>query len=152
MTHSMKRRTFCGVAVTTLAGLGNAQAQVTGIGDAINKAGRQRMLSQRMAEFYLASSSNVDGAASLLELTKARDEFVPALEVLRNAPEANGEIRQELALADGQWLFLTMRSKPASKALKPPATSSSPARTCCRSWTGSPARMRRSLANPKDCS
>jgi Type IV pili methyl-accepting chemotaxis transducer N-term len=71
----------------------------------INMAGRQRMLSQRMAQFYLADRWNVDSAASQREIAKARDEFIPALEVLRNAPEATAEIRQELALADGQWLF-----------------------------------------------
>jgi hypothetical protein len=63
------------------------------------------MLSQRMAQFYLASNWNVDSVASLREINKAREEFVPALELLRNAPEATAEIRQELALADHQWLF-----------------------------------------------
>ncbi len=71
----------------------------------INIAGRQRMLSQRMAQFYLANNWNIDSAASLVELGKARDEFVPALELLRNAPEATAEIKQELVLADSQWLF-----------------------------------------------
>jgi nitrate/nitrite-specific signal transduction histidine kinase len=74
-------------------------------GKLVNIAGRQRMLSQRMAEFYLAKHWNVDAAASQREITKARDEFVPALEILRNAPEATAEIRQELQLADNQWLF-----------------------------------------------
>ncbi|OYY35413.1 MAG: hypothetical protein B7X65_11875 [Polaromonas sp. 39-63-25] len=71
----------------------------------VNVAGRQRMLSQRMAQFYLASNWNVDSVASQREISKAREEFVPALELLRNAPEATAEIRQELALADHQWLF-----------------------------------------------
>lgn len=71
----------------------------------VNVAGRQRMLSQRMAQFYLANAWNVDSATSLAELAKARSEFLPALELLRNAPEANADIKQELALADSQWLF-----------------------------------------------
>ena len=74
-------------------------------GKLVNVAGRQRMLSQRMAEFYLAKNWNVDTANSQAEMIKARDEFVPALEILRNAPEATSEIKQELQLADNQWLF-----------------------------------------------
>ena len=72
----------------------------------VNVAGRQRMLSQRMAQFYLASAWNVDSVVSQREMTKARDEFIPALELLRNAPEATPEIKQALALADGQWQFV----------------------------------------------
>ena len=70
----------------------------------VNVAGRQRMLSQRMAKFYLAGNWNVDSASGR-ELGKARDEFVPALDILRNSPEATAAIKQELTLADGQWLF-----------------------------------------------
>lgn len=74
-------------------------------GKLVNIAGRQRMLSQRMAQFYLAKNWNADAVTSQVEITKARDEFVPALEMLRNAPEATTEIKQELQLADSQWLF-----------------------------------------------
>jgi len=71
----------------------------------VNVAGRQRMLSQRMAQFYLANAWNVDSATSQREMAKARDEFIPALELLRNAPEATPDIRQTLVLADAQWMF-----------------------------------------------
>lgn len=71
----------------------------------VNVAGRQRMLSQRMAKFYLASRWNVESVLSQEEISKARDEFVPALELLRNAPEATSEIKRELTLADNQWIF-----------------------------------------------
>ena len=87
-------------------GTGQLELQATKpAGKLVNVAGRQRMLSQRMAQFYLANMWNVDAATSLAELAKARGEFVPALELLRNAPEASAEIKQELALADSQWLF-----------------------------------------------
>ena len=82
----------------------------------VNVAGRQRMLSQRMAQFYLASTWNVDSVASQREITMAREEFIPALELLRNAPEATPEIKQTLALADAQWLFFdnALRSRSTS--------------------------------------
>lgn len=94
--------------VLALAHKGTGQLEVQAAKPAaklVNIAGRQRMLSQRMAQFYLANMWNVDSVTSLAELAKARAEFVPALEVLRNAPEASAEIKQELTLADSQWLF-----------------------------------------------
>jgi nitrate/nitrite-specific signal transduction histidine kinase len=84
----------------------------------VNVAGRQRMLSQRMAQFYLANAWNVDSAVSLREMAKARDEFIPALELLRNAPEATPEIKQTLALADGQWLFFDNALKARNASAK----------------------------------
>lgn len=87
-------------------------------GKLVNIAGRQRMLSQRMAEFYLAKNWNVDPTASQAEMLKARDEFVPALEVLRNASEATVEIKQELQLADNQWLFFDNALKSNSASTK----------------------------------
>ena len=63
------------------------------------------MLSQRMAKFYFAMNWNIDIASSQSGLTTARNEFVTALEILRNAPEATNEIKQELQLADAQWMF-----------------------------------------------
>jgi Type IV pili methyl-accepting chemotaxis transducer N-term len=71
----------------------------------VNMAGRQRMLSQRMAQYSLAGLWNVDVANSEREWLKARTEFLPALEILRTAPEATAQIKQELVLADAQWFL-----------------------------------------------
>ncbi|PJI98506.1 PilJ/NarX-like methyl-accepting chemotaxis transducer [Acidovorax sp. 69] len=94
--------------VLALAHQGTVQyeaAQGKPVGHLVNIAGRQRMLSQRMAKFCLSAMLSVDTAAATTEIAKARDEFLSATELLRNAPQANARIRQELLLADGQWVF-----------------------------------------------
>lgn len=102
-------------AVITLAGTvlrianeGTGQLEkVSGksLGKLVNMAGRQRMLSQRMAAFYFSACWGVQAAAATAEIAKARDEFVGAHQVLKSAPEATPEIRAELELADMQWGF-----------------------------------------------
>lgn len=84
-------------------------------GQLVNLAGRQRMLSQRIAKFYLASTVPVDPAAAQLEIGKARTEFIAAMDVLRSAPGSTQRIRDELKLAEGQWLFF-------DSAMRRPAT------------------------------
>ena len=55
-TMTLNRRIFCGAALTAAAG---AFAQVASMGDAINKAGRQRMLSQRMGKAWLSLGQGI---------------------------------------------------------------------------------------------
>jgi len=95
-------------AVLALANQGTAQYEAASgksVGKLVNIAGRQRMLSQRMAKFYLSNALQIDPAGSAAEIGKARTEFVAALETLRGAPEATAQIKEELALADAQWVF-----------------------------------------------
>ena len=61
LTMPISRRLFCGLALTTV---GAAQAQVADLNDAINKAGRQRMVSQRMSKAYLFLGQGIEVAAA----------------------------------------------------------------------------------------
>ena len=92
------------------------------VGKLVNVAGRQRMLSQRMAKFYFAATLPVDAVSASAEIGKARTEFLGAMDLLRHAPEATDRIRDELTLADGQWFFLDQalqRMQPSGATAKP---------------------------------
>ncbi|OYU43563.1 MAG: hypothetical protein CFE44_17670, partial [Burkholderiales bacterium PBB4] len=54
---------------------------------------------------YLAATLPVEASVAIAEIGKARTEFTTAMGVLRNAPEASVRIRDELLLADAQWVF-----------------------------------------------
>jgi hypothetical protein len=75
------------------------------VGQLVNVAGRQRMLSQRTAKFYLSRCWLAAVPEQIKELNKARQEFGQALNTLMHAPQATPAIRQELELAQQQWVF-----------------------------------------------
>lgn len=76
---------------------GTAQARL------INLAGRQRMLSQRLAKLYMLRAYGVDTPSLRDELDAARSEFEGALATLRDAPENTAAIGLELDAVALQW-------------------------------------------------
>ena len=94
--------------VLALAQQGTVQfeaAQGKPLGKLVNVAGRQRMLSQRMAMYFLAARLPVDAATASIEIDKARSEFSNAMVLLHKAPETTPKIEEDLKVADAQWLF-----------------------------------------------
>ena len=85
------------------------------VGKLVNIAGRQRM-----AKFYLAATLPVDAGVATAEIAKARNEFTAAMELLRNAPEATLRIKDELMLADAQWVFFDMALKQLQEGAQRP--------------------------------
>lgn len=71
----------------------------------VNLAGRQRMLSQRLAKNYFLSAARVDSKVVQAQLASDAADFRQALQTLKAAPVSTSSIRNELELADSQWLF-----------------------------------------------
>lgn len=80
-------------------------------GHLVNIAGRQRMLSQRMAKFYQAINWGVASSNALVNLAKARDEFLTAMAELSASPKNTLLIKQEITLAQQQWFFFDQALK-----------------------------------------
>lgn len=72
----------------------------------VSLAGRQRMLSQRIAKFHMCRRTGMGDAAILDAIDRARSEFKGALSELRDAPQNTALINRGLEAAATQWALL----------------------------------------------
>ncbi len=70
----------------------------------VNMAGRQRMLSQRMAKFHLFKVWNVNPIAAQMEFNFSRAEFSSGMHQLFVAPRTTPDIQAALARLDREWV------------------------------------------------
>ena len=76
---------------------------IESISEAINKAGRQRMLTQRMAALYLLLNWGLDDPQHLADYEKAVQEFDAALYELNTAGENTPQITEALQRVSSNW-------------------------------------------------
>ena len=71
----------------------------------VNMAGRQRMLSQRIAKLYSALAMDSQNANLQKELQTAIGEFENALNTLKHSPDNTADVAKALSQVETQWNF-----------------------------------------------
>ncbi|MFZ3152343.1 type IV pili methyl-accepting chemotaxis transducer N-terminal domain-containing protein [Pseudomonas sp.] len=71
----------------------------------VNRSGRQRMLSQRIAKLYLAMSWHLPITELQQQFDQAVNEFEVALQELQQASQNTAQISKGLKQAEAQWRF-----------------------------------------------
>jgi CRP-like cAMP-binding protein len=86
--------------------LAYARMATSGQGHLVNLAGRQRMLSQRMAKFYLFRYWGIQVARCRSGLDEAKQAFATALTELTTAAQGNPLIDAQLEVVSQHWQVL----------------------------------------------
>ena len=92
-----------------------AEASGKASGEIVNKAGRQRMLSQRMASLYMLKVWKVDDPQFQTKLDDAMKLFKTSLEELEKSDLTTEEIKTLLAKVKRSFMFFEMMSRSKSK-------------------------------------
>lgn len=92
----------------------------------VSTAGRQRMLSQRLAKNYSLAAAGLESKAAGEQMMADAVEFKQALAILAVAPISTPAIRNELAQGEMQWVFFdaALQRKPDPRGLEAVATTS----------------------------
>ena len=92
-----------------------AKASGKASGEIVNKAGRQRMLSQRMASLYMLKVWEVNDPQFKIKLDDAMKLFKTSLEELERSDLTTEEIKVLLAKVKRSFMFFEMMSRSNSK-------------------------------------
>jgi nitrate/nitrite-specific signal transduction histidine kinase len=98
----MKRKFIVGLS-TIVCILTLSQAEISNLNDAINKAGKQRMLSQRMMKDYSMIGIKIKFGNPKEELKKSSDLFTQTLDDLIKFTKDNKEANDELLKVKKLW-------------------------------------------------
>ena len=92
----------------------------------VGTAGRQRMLSQRLAKNYSLVAAGLSTPKMADQMISDAVEFKQALAILSAAPVSSAGIRSELALGESQWVFFdaALQRQPDVRGLQAVATTS----------------------------